>query len=125
MIRSRYLISCCFLVRLTLNASAQQSTTAASAPPSLVGTLAGHPDWPAVKTPGDVDTVDHLVASLYDVISGTAASALDTGHPFFASSAIFWKPAASSPGTSPSVISFILVMANPPPWGSKLTLAVV
>jgi hypothetical protein len=72
MIRSCELILCCFLLGLTLNASAQQSTTAASAPPPLVGTLAGHPDWPAAKNPGDVDTVDHLIASLYDVISGTA-----------------------------------------------------
>ena len=72
MIRSRDLVLSCFLVGLTLNASAQQSTPAASAPPPLVGTLAGHPEWPAAKNPGDVDTVDHLIASLYDVISGTA-----------------------------------------------------
>jgi hypothetical protein len=57
---------------LTLNASAQQSTPAASTPPPPVGTLAGHPDWPAAKNPGDVDTVDHLVVSLYDVVSGPA-----------------------------------------------------
>ena len=72
MIRSCNLILCCFLIGLTLNASAQQSTPAASAPPPPVGTLAGHPDWPAAKNPGDVDTVDHLVASLYDVVSGPA-----------------------------------------------------
>ena len=72
MIRSCNLILCCFLVGLTLNASAQQSAPAASAPPPPVGTLAGHPDWPAAKNPGDVDTVDHLVASLYDVVSGPA-----------------------------------------------------
>ena len=72
MIRSRNSILSCFLVGLTLNASAQQSAPAASAPPPLVGTLAGHPDWPAAKNPGDVDTVDHLVASLYDVVSGPA-----------------------------------------------------
>jgi hypothetical protein len=72
MICSRDLILSCFVVGLTLNASAQQSTPAASAPPPLVGTLAGHPDWPAEKNPGDVDTVDHLVASLYDVVSGPA-----------------------------------------------------
>jgi len=72
MIRSCNLILCCFLTGLTLNASAQQSTTAASAPPPPVGTLAGHPDWPAEKNPGDVDTVDHLIASLYDVVSGPA-----------------------------------------------------
>ena len=73
MIRSCDLILSCFLVGLTLNASAQQSTPAAPTPLPLVGTLAGHPDWPAAKNPGDVDTVDHLIASLYDVISGTAA----------------------------------------------------
>ncbi|MGA3228207.1 MAG: hypothetical protein ABSC65_30890 [Acidobacteriaceae bacterium] len=72
MIRSCNLILCCFLIGLTLNASAQQSTPAASAPAPLVGSLAGHPDWPAAKNPGDVDTVDHLVASLYDAVSGPA-----------------------------------------------------
>ena len=72
MIRSRDLVLSCFLVGLTLNASAQQSAPAASAPPPLVGTLAGHPDWPAAKNSGDVDTVDHLIASLYDVVSGPA-----------------------------------------------------
>jgi len=68
--RSCNLILSCFLLGLTLNASAQQSAPAAPAPPPPVGTLAGHPDWPAAKNPGDVDTVDHLVASLYDVVSG-------------------------------------------------------
>lgn len=72
MIRSRALVLSCFLVGLTLTASAQQSTPAASAPAPPVGTLAGHPDWPAAKNPGDVDTVDHLIASLYDVVSGPA-----------------------------------------------------
>jgi hypothetical protein len=72
MIRSRVLVLSCFLVGLTLNASAQQSAPAAPAPPPLVGTLAGHPDWPAAKNPGDVDSVDHLIASLYDVVSGPA-----------------------------------------------------
>jgi hypothetical protein len=72
MIRSRDLVLSCFLVGLTLSASAQQSTPAASPPARLVGTLTGHPDWPAAKNPGDVDTVYHLVASLYDVVSGPA-----------------------------------------------------
>jgi hypothetical protein len=72
MIRSRAFVLSCFLAGLTLNASAQQSTPAAPAPPPPVGTLASHPDWPAAKNSGDVDTVDHLVASLYDVVSGPA-----------------------------------------------------
>ena len=64
------------LAGLALNAGARQSAPAAApAPPPLVGTLAAHPDWPAVKNPNDVDTVDHLVASLYDVISGPAGRA--------------------------------------------------
>ncbi len=73
MIRSRDLVLGLFSgMGLTLNASAQQSTPAASAPPPPVGTLAEHPDWSAAKNPGDVDTVNHLVASLYDVVSGPA-----------------------------------------------------
>jgi hypothetical protein len=54
---------------LALTASAQQ--------PPLVGSLAGHPSWPAAKRASDVDTVDHLLASLYDVISGPAGKARD------------------------------------------------
>jgi hypothetical protein len=69
--RRCYLTWRIFLAGLVLNAGAQQSApVAAPAPPPLVGTVAGHPDWPAAKNPSDVDTVDHLVASLYDVISG-------------------------------------------------------
>jgi hypothetical protein len=55
---------------LVLNANAPS-------PPPLVGTLAAHPDWPAAKNPGDVDTVDHLITSLYDVISGAAGKPRD------------------------------------------------
>jgi hypothetical protein len=63
----------CFLAGMVLNSNAQQSAPAAApAPPPLVATLASHPDWPAAKNPSDVDTADHLVASLYDVISGPA-----------------------------------------------------
>jgi hypothetical protein len=71
--RSCYLILGIFLAGLVLKASAQQSAAAAPAPPPLLGTLAAHPDWLAAKShPSDVDTVDHLVSSLYDVISGAA-----------------------------------------------------
>jgi hypothetical protein len=70
-IRSCTLRLCCFLLGLTLNASTQQSTPASASPPP-VGTLECHPDWPAAKNPGDVDTVNHLIASLYDAVSGPA-----------------------------------------------------
>jgi hypothetical protein len=76
--------SCCltlgvFLAGLALKAGAQQSAPAAApAPPPLVGTLAAHPAWLAAKShPSDADTVDHLVASLYDVISGAAGKPRD------------------------------------------------
>jgi len=76
--RSCYLTWVIFLAGLVLNADAQQSAPAAApAPPPLVGTLAAHPDWPAAKNPSDVDTVDHLVTSLYDVISGPAGKPRD------------------------------------------------
>jgi hypothetical protein len=70
--RSCNFILCGFLAGSVLSATAQQSAPAVPAPPPPVGTLAGHPDWPVAKNPGDVDTVDHLIASLYDVVSGTA-----------------------------------------------------
>jgi hypothetical protein len=76
--RKCYLTWGIFLAGMLLNAVAQQPAPApAPAPPPLVGTLAAHPDWPAAKNPSDVDTVDHLVASLYDVISGPAGKARD------------------------------------------------
>src|SRR6204780_4660824 len=77
--RSCYLTLGIFLAGLALKAGAQQSAPAAApTPPPLVGTLAAHPDWPASKSrPSDVDTVDHLVTSLYDVISGPAGKPRD------------------------------------------------
>jgi hypothetical protein len=48
----------------------QPSTAAQPMPPPLVGTIERHAGWPAAKSAGDVDTVDHLMAALYDVISG-------------------------------------------------------
>jgi hypothetical protein len=43
------LILCGYLAGSVLSASAQQCAPAAPAPPPLVGTLAGHPDWPAQR----------------------------------------------------------------------------
>jgi len=80
MTRSVYLTLGFCLAGLALKAGgAQQSApSAAPAPPPLVGTLAAHPDWLAAKSrPGDVDTVDHLLVSLYDVISGAAGKPRD------------------------------------------------
>jgi hypothetical protein len=72
--RTCYLTWGLFLAGPALAAGAQQP---APAPPPPVGTLAAHPERPAAKNPGDVDTVDHLVASLYDVISGPAGKPRD------------------------------------------------
>jgi hypothetical protein len=49
----------------------------ASAQPPLAGSLASHPSWPVAKKASDVDSVDHLLASLYDVISGPAGKPRD------------------------------------------------
>lgn len=72
----RYLTCGIFLVGVALSAGARQC---AAAPPPLVGVLAAHPDWPAAKNPGDVDSAEHLVAALYDVISGPAGKPRDWG----------------------------------------------
>jgi hypothetical protein len=66
------------LANLAVSARAQQPAAApVTAPAPLVGTLAAHPGWPKARNPGDVDTVGHLIASLYDVISGPAGKARD------------------------------------------------
>jgi hypothetical protein len=76
--RSCYLTLGFCIAGLMQKAGAQLSApTAAPAPPPLVGTLAAHPDWPAAKNPSDADTVDHVVASLYEVISGAAGKPRD------------------------------------------------
>ena len=62
---------------LVLNVQAQRTAPAATPAPPLVGSLAGHPTWPAAKKASDVDTVGHLLTSLYDVISGPAGKARD------------------------------------------------
>ena len=41
----------------------------AQTPAPLAASIASHPEWPKAA-PADVDTVDHLLAALYDVISG-------------------------------------------------------
>jgi hypothetical protein len=58
-------------------AAGAQTAAPAPAPKPLVAELAGHPGQPAAKNPADVDTVDHLLSALYDVISGPAAKQRD------------------------------------------------
>jgi hypothetical protein len=57
-------------VPLSVPISAQ---TSKPAPP---GSIAAHPDWPKA-TPADVSSVDAILASLYDVISGPAGQPRD------------------------------------------------
>jgi len=45
-------------------------------PPSLKGSIAGHPGWPAAK-PEDVRSVDAIVGALYGVISGAKGQPRD------------------------------------------------
>src|ERR1700734_2381360 len=61
----------------TAMAHTQQSASQAqAAPPRLPGLLETHTNLPTAA-PGDVDTVDHLVHSIYDVISGPAGKPRD------------------------------------------------
>lgn len=55
----------------TLTASGQKASPAPQ-PKPLPGSIATHPNWPAAKNPADVDSIEHLMAALYDVISGPA-----------------------------------------------------
>lgn len=49
---------------------------APAAPKPLVGSIAGRTGWPVAKA-GDVDSVEHIMAAVYDVISGPAGQARD------------------------------------------------
>jgi hypothetical protein len=49
---------------------------AAQQPRPLPSSIASHPDWPKAR-PADVQTVDGLMAALYDVISGPAGKPRD------------------------------------------------
>src|SRR6266536_1138273 len=66
-------------------------------------------------------TLDTLVLGV-DAASGYASFALivivafntfDTGHPFSAASAYFWKVAASAPGTFPTTSRWLAVIVHP------------
>ena len=54
-------------------AGAQTAAAPAPQPKPLPSSIASHPDWPKAKK-ADVESVDALMAALYDVISGPRAS---------------------------------------------------
>jgi hypothetical protein len=62
----------------TTAALPQAAPTAAPtpAPPRLVGSIAGHPNWPVAK-PEDVNSAAAILAALYNVISGGKGQARD------------------------------------------------
>jgi hypothetical protein len=57
--------------------AAKAEATAPVPPPPLPGSIDAHPAWPHAKNLSDVDSVEHLVSSLYDVISGPAGKPRD------------------------------------------------
>jgi hypothetical protein len=62
---------------LSLATTTAEAQIKAPSPNPLPSSIASHPSWPAAKNPADVDTIDHLVAALYDVISGPAGKPRD------------------------------------------------
>jgi hypothetical protein len=64
------------LTALALTASASARTASPAAPRPLEGAINGHPGWPQPRT-SDVDSIDHILAALYDVISGPAGQQRD------------------------------------------------
>ena len=73
----RLAASTLLLTSLGSPAWAQQKPAVPPAPPPLVGSIESHKDWPAPRDPADVDTIDHIMAAIYDVISGPAGQQRD------------------------------------------------
>ena len=61
---------------LCCGAAIAQTAAPAPQPKPLPTSIASHPDWPKAKK-ADVESVDSLMAALYDVISGPAGKARD------------------------------------------------
>jgi hypothetical protein len=73
----KHLASLTFTLLFSSAVLAQQTSVPVAPPqPPLVGSLAGHSEWPAAQ-PADVSTIDAIVAALYDVISGPRGQARD------------------------------------------------
>ena len=74
----RFVASGLLLAMFATGAWAQSSSAAVpAAPPPLLGSIEGNASWPVAKNASDVDSVDHLLAALYDVISGPAGQPRD------------------------------------------------
>jgi hypothetical protein len=58
------------------SAAGMAQKAAAPAAKPLVSSIASHPEWPKAKA-ADVNSVDGLMAAIYDVISGPAGNARD------------------------------------------------
>jgi hypothetical protein len=56
---------------------ARQAPSPAAPSAAPAGSIEAHSNWPAPKNRSDVDTVEHLVAALYEVISGPAGQPRD------------------------------------------------
>ena len=61
---------------LSFGSAGAQGTGAVPQPKPLVGSVAGHADWPKGRVE-DVSSVEGMMAALYDVISGPAGKARD------------------------------------------------
>src|ERR671914_280651 len=69
--------------------------------------------------------IAHPTSEARSSIESTAASARDTGQPFFAASATCWNSSSDTPGTLARVSSSIRVIPKPSPTLSMCTVAVV
>jgi hypothetical protein len=75
--QARYLSAALALALFSLGVTAQTTSSAAPVPlPPLVGSIAGHPRWPAAK-PKDVKSPKAILNAVYDVISGGKGQARD------------------------------------------------
>ena len=63
-----------FVVAVIASAPAMAQSPAPPTPPATA--IASHPEWPTAK-PADVDSIDHILAAVYDSISGPAGQPRD------------------------------------------------
>ncbi len=64
------------LVAQTAPVQTPSAPAASTTRPATPGSIAAHPDWPKAN-PADVQSVDAIIAALYDVISGGAGQPRD------------------------------------------------